>query len=478
MDIKDAIVPRIYIRDISDCRRAFVGDQVVVQLYKRYITHYQHGLHTKRFGFILGILHRPLKPQQCTFVCRLNPFNADTGLFQPIRKGLPFIRNLNKTKRRKKWVTLYQEYGSSVKFKKYEQVDFKNRDSRLYMVKYLQWKPSHLHPLGAVVESIPSKENAFLHLRNDFVKYEDPTPKEKSQLEKEVRQLNSRKDNILYRATRTHKDKTKLNVFTIDPSGGELLDIAFNIDQKDNMTVIGVHVSDVSTYVEKNSQMDIEARKKIQNVNFENETPVFILPYSVCEICSILPHRDTLVVSVEIHILKDPDGKELVEVTQPEKSYVCSRRKLTFREAEDLIDDISSEEGKIKTDITSMSRNVLEMRRKRLGNEYFSSGDENWKATPKVYEMVEELKLIVNQNIARYLQEWLGDGFPVKCHEVSDGEWYEKWIEKFESLARCCIPLRPFLRLQRPGHTCHCDGKCQCVLSEDDMDEKNLPSRE
>ena len=480
-------VSKVYIRDRGDCKRAFIGDEVVVQLYPRYkyrnyelIPRFQrtrkrnkhHDGEFKRFGYVVGIVHRPLNPQKRSFICRVNPNSTDTGLLLPIRKGLPFIRNIAKREERKGCVTVYEETGNTVTFDRYERVDFKDRDFHLYMVKYLKWKPSCTHPLGAVIESIPSRmSNPFLHLRDDFENAELETSDEEYQwLEKEVQQLTAVKDAIIHRARamKTHKDERKLDVFTIDPAGAVYLDDALSIEENGNETRIGVHIADVTEFVARDSQIDIQARKSRRSVFYENETPVHMLPHRVSQICSILPNQESLAVSVYIDIISGTaSGILSMEISKPVKTCIVSKKKFSYAQVERLLNNRIGIFDPIQAKVVSLFKIVNEMRKIRLGNESYSLVDDKWRGTPKSHQMVKELMIVINHSIADNLKEWFEYGFPVKYHRPPQGESYENWFQEFEMLSRCCFPLRKALRATSPGNVCKCSEMCQCMISDE-----------
>ena len=475
-------VSKVYIRDRGDCKRAFIGDEVVVQLYPRYEyeriprlqrtrkRNRQHDGEFKRFGYVVGIVHRPLYPHQRSFICRVNPNSADTGLLLPIRKGLPFIRNLAKREERKGCVTVYEETGNTVTFDRYERVNFTDRDSHLYIVKYLKWKPSCTHPLGAVIESIPSRmTNAFLYLRDDFENAEiEMTDEEYQWLEKEVQKLTAMKDAIIQRATKTHKDERKLDIFTIDPAGAVYLDDAFSIEENGNETRIGVHIADVTEFVARNSQVDIQARKSRRSVFYENETPVHMLPPRVSQICSILPNQESLAVSIYIDIKPENTPEKLsMKISKPVKTIITSKKKFSYEQVERLLNNSIESCDPIQAKVVSLYRTVNEMRKIRLGNESYCLVDDKWRGTPKSHQMVKELMIVINHSIAVNLKEWFEYGFPVKYHRPPLGESYENWFQEFEMLSRCCFPLRKALCATRPGNVCTCSEMCQCMIPDE-----------
>ena len=261
-------------------------------------------------------------------------------------------------------------------------------------------------------------------------------------------------------SARVYKDQTDLKVFSIDPQGARVLDDAFSLEIRNNEKLIGVHLADVSSIVQQGSQIDIQAYRNVPGMFTEDENPVHMLPPEIRRLCSLLPHKERKVISVYI---TQEDGQHIF-ITPPEKTVIKSRRQFSYQEAEHLIDGVTTACDAVENDLIALSHIVSEMRRNRVGNEYFSAVLNKYKDSPKAHELVEELMIQVNESISNSLADWFEDGFPIRSHPPFEGEAYENWLTDYETLSRTCLPLRKALRSRSLGHKCTCNKECTCSV--------------
>lgn len=94
-------------------------------------------------------------------------------------------------------------------------------------------------------------------------------------------------------------DLRQKRIFTIDPITAQDLDDALSIDKIDEHTYeIGVHIADVSYFVEQGTDLDKEAIKRCTSTYFVHKVYP-MLPRLLCEkLCSLNPNVDRLAYSV------------------------------------------------------------------------------------------------------------------------------------------------------------------------------------
>uniref|UniRef100_A0A4W4DZN9 DIS3-like exonuclease 2 n=1 Tax=Electrophorus electricus TaxID=8005 RepID=A0A4W4DZN9_ELEEL len=124
-------------------------------------------------------------------------------------------------------------------------------------------------------------------------------------------------------------------IFTIDPATARDLDDALSCKQlPDGNFEVGVHIADVSYFVEEGSALDLVASRRATSVYLVQKV-VPMLPRLLCEeLCSLNPQADRLTFSV-IWTLS-PEGKILSEWFG--RSVICSCVKLSYDHAQSLID--------------------------------------------------------------------------------------------------------------------------------------------
>jgi exoribonuclease R len=94
-------------------------------------------------------------------------------------------------------------------------------------------------------------------------------------------------------------DLRKKRIFTIDPLTAKDLDDALSIDKiTDKIYEIGVHIADVSYFVQQGTELDREAQLRCTSVYFVHKVYP-MLPRLLCErLCSLNPQVDRLSYSI------------------------------------------------------------------------------------------------------------------------------------------------------------------------------------
>lgn len=150
-------------------------------------------------------------------------------------------------------------------------------------------------------------------------------------------------------------DLTGLYTFTIDPDEARDFDDAISLvtGPSPGEVTLYVHIADVSYFIADSSRLDIEARKKACSVYL----PIAVepmLPQALSnDVCSLRPHVDRKCVTVEMVYEEEPaDETAGATVAGPEgahllpkkvrfyRSTICSRRRLTYNEVDDLFEGI------------------------------------------------------------------------------------------------------------------------------------------
>uniref|UniRef100_A0A8C4S021 RNB domain-containing protein n=1 Tax=Erpetoichthys calabaricus TaxID=27687 RepID=A0A8C4S021_ERPCA len=125
-------------------------------------------------------------------------------------------------------------------------------------------------------------------------------------------------------------------IFTIDPVTARDLDDALSCKQlADGNFEVGVHIADVSYFVEENSALDFIASRRATSVYLVQKV-IPMLPRLLCEeLCSLNPMTDRLTVSVIWKL--SPHGKILDEWFG--RTIIRSCMKLSYSHAQSLIDN-------------------------------------------------------------------------------------------------------------------------------------------
>ncbi|XP_013858259.1 DIS3-like exonuclease 2 [Austrofundulus limnaeus] len=134
---------------------------------------------------------------------------------------------------------------------------------------------------------------------------------------------------------RKRRDLREECIFTIDPTTARDLDDALSCKQlPDGNFEVGVHIADVSYFVEQDSALDSVASQRATSVYLVQKV-VPMLPRLLCEeLCSLNPQADRLTFSVIWKIT--PEGKILSEWFG--RSVIRSCVKLSYDHAQSMIE--------------------------------------------------------------------------------------------------------------------------------------------
>jgi ribonuclease R len=133
------------------------------------------------------------------------------------------------------------------------------------------------------------------------------------------------------RAFERRRDFRSLRVFTIDGADARDFDDAIHIETlPDGHYRVGVHIADVSHYVQEFGPLDLEAYARATSVYLPGRV-LPMLPEQLSNgICSLKPHEDRLVLSVLVELT--PSGK--VKDYRFEEGVIRSIARLTYEEVE------------------------------------------------------------------------------------------------------------------------------------------------
>jgi len=233
-------------------------------------------------------------------------------------------------------------------------------------------------------------------------------------------------DDII-KESKKRKNLTNLNVLTIDPSDARDIDdgISISTNEKKNK-VIGVHIADVSFFVEEGLPIDLEAQKRCNSVYFI-EGVVRMIPDNLSSnICSLLPNIERLAMSLLIEI---DENINIINV-KLEKSVIKSKKQFTYSDVQKILDE---KDGEFFHDLNILNKIALKLREQRENNgsldfdipephiELDNKGiplNINQKKRYNSHKLVEELMLLANRLVAQLAidKRKKNDGFIFRIH--------------------------------------------------------------
>jgi ribonuclease R len=157
-------------------------------------------------------------------------------------------------------------------------------------------------------------------------------------------------------------DRRDLLVFTIDPADAKDHDDALSIEPLEGgYFEVGVHIADVSSYVEAGSPVDLEALERGTSVYMVDRV-IPMLPHALSsDVCSLRPDEDRAAVSVFARL----DAEARVASVRFEKTLVRSRHKLAYERAQEVLDGTASVSREADEAIHALARLSRRMRERR-----------------------------------------------------------------------------------------------------------------
>ncbi|KOX79198.1 DIS3-like exonuclease 2 [Melipona quadrifasciata] len=182
-------------------------------------------------------------------------------------------------------------------------------------------------------------------------------------------------------------------IFTIDPVTAVDLDDSVSCKSLENGNYeIGVHISDVTHYIEFLSPLDIQISKRATTI-YMTDNVYHMLPKQLCQVCSLSPGQDKLAFSVIWEMTQDAK----VVKYHFAKTVIRSCCQMSYQHVQKLIenpkhnwpDDFLNINGNYKLSDLSTKVNILhnlatQMRKRRFQNGALQIDQ------PKLYIMIDE----------------------------------------------------------------------------------------
>ncbi|MBD0284530.1 MAG: ribonuclease R [Flavisolibacter sp.] len=223
--------------------------------------------------------------------------------------------------------------------------------------------------------------------------------------------------------------------FTIDPVDAKDFDDALSIRVLKNGNLeIGVHIADVSHYVEPETALDEAAYAKATSVYLPDRVNPMLPEHISNVLCSLRPHEDKLTFSVVFEMT--PKG--IIKEYWLGKTVIHSDHRFTYEEVQEIIE---KQEGSFMDEIMLLNNIAQRLRKKRFdhGAISFSSQEVRFKLdetgkpvgiiikeSKEAHQLIEEFMLLANRYVATHVAEIKVDKkplpFPYRIHDLPSEE--------------------------------------------------------
>lgn len=249
-------------------------------------------------------------------------------------------------------------------------------------------------------------------------------------------------DKLPQKEIKKRKDCRDVFTITIDPVDAKDFDDALSFRVLPNgMYEIGVHIADVSYYVEQGSILDTEAYKRATSVYLPDRVNPMLPERISNELCSLRPHEDKFTFAAIFQM----NDKGEIKQHWLGRTVIHSNRRFTYEEVQEIIEQ---GKGEHYDEIHILNTIAKKLRKQRFqqGAINFSSQEVRFvldsdakpigitiKESKEAHQLIEEWMLLANKTVAAYAGKILVNKkqlpFPYRIHDSPDIEKLKPFAE-------------------------------------------------
>jgi len=301
-------------------------------------------------------------------------------------------------------------------------------ENDMVVVRIVDWQKNK-KPVGEVVQVMDQSDESDFAMKQILMENGFPLKFPEEVIEESERTPGT----LSQKEIVTRKDIRNVFTITIDPQDAKDFDDAISLQKLENGNYeIGVHIADVSYYIEPGSPLDNEAFQRATSVYLPDRV-LPMLPERISnELCSLRPNEDKLTFSAIFNMT--PKGE--VKSFWLGRTVMHSNHRFTYEEVQEIIE---TEEGIYEEEILFLHKIAQKFRKQRFkkGAINFSSQEVRFKLDEKANpvgimikesreanQLIEELMLLANRTVAEYVSKIKVDKkevpFPYRVHDTPD----------------------------------------------------------
>ncbi|HEU5289368.1 MAG TPA: ribonuclease R [Cyclobacteriaceae bacterium] len=299
------------------------------------------------------------------------------------------------------------------------------------IVEIIEWASGDKNPTAKVVDVLgkAGENDAEIHsIMAEFgLPFEFP--------EKVEREANKIDEGFTPAEIKKRWDFRKTLTFTIDPEDAKDFDDALSIETLENgLFQIGVHIADVTHYVELNTELEKEAFDRATSVYLVDRT-IPMLPEKLSNgLCSLRPNEDKFTFAAVF----DMDTHGNIKKEWFGRTIIHSDHRFTYEGAQEVLE---TGKGKFAAELKTLNDLAHKLRKERFrhGAVNFETTEVKFKldekgkplaVIPKVrkdaHKLIEEFMLLANKQVARFIyNQKKGEDkntFVYRTHDLPDPE--------------------------------------------------------
>lgn len=317
------------------------------------------------------------------------------------------------------------------------------------VVRPLEWSSRDRNPIGEIVDLLGQSGNNDAEMHAILAEYGLPY-RYPEEVEEAAAKLSGE---ISPEALRTREDYREVLTLTIDPLDAKDFDDALSLrPTAEGLWEVGVHIADVSHFVEEGGIIDQEAYRRATSVYLVDRT-IPMLPESLSNgLCSLRPGEEKYSYSCIFEL----DDEAQIHSTRIVRSLIRSDRRFTYEEAQAII---QGEDGDYAHEIRQLNAlaRLLRAKRFKTGGIAFERSEVRFqldetgkplgiylKESMEAHQLIEEFMLLANKAVAERIGRKRGKVEPKPfVYRVHD----EPNIEKLNQLSSFATTLGYQLKL-------------------------------
>lgn len=305
------------------------------------------------------------------------------------------------------------------------------KDKDRVVAKLVSWESGGKRPVGEVLSIMDEESGNDAALKGILLEEGFPLS-----FTDEAQEVAARIPDIIPgEEIKRRKDIRDVLTFTIDPVDAKDFDDALSFRKlKTGYYEIGVHIADVSHYLEPDTDLDKEAYQRATSVYLPDRVNPMLPEHISNFLCSLRPKEDKLTFSAIFQV--SPKGE--VKQYWLGKTIIHSDHRFTYEEVQAIIEEKA---GIYAEEVLILNEIAQRLRKKRFnhGAINFSSQEVRFKLNEKgepvgimvkeskeAHQLIEEFMLLANRTVAENISKLKINNkplpFPYRIHDDPDEE--------------------------------------------------------